>query len=133
MPLLYRVDTPPALKRHMKWLWLGLGSSMTVFVIGMAGALRLSNPRIIGLVGISSVSLMVAGLVASITLLRRDMAHVRRLRGRVCTNCLYDLSSSSARGACPECGAPYVKTDIIRRWRNMDQSYQAKKRYTPDD
>lgn len=133
MPSLYRANTPAALKGHMKWLWLGFGSSMSVFLIGMATAMVQSSPRIMGLVGITSVGLMVAGMAASITLLRRDIIYVRRLGGRACPTCLYDLSASSTKGACPECGAPYIQADIICQWRDMDQSYRARKHYTIDD
>lgn len=49
--------------------------------------------------------------------IRRD-AKVRG--GRICTKCLYDLSTSPPDGKCPECGEKYTHDDLLGYWGVRD-------------
>ncbi|MGD1917359.1 MAG: hypothetical protein ACFCBV_14390 [Phycisphaerales bacterium] len=77
-----------------------------------------------------SVLLIAGGMVIPAWMWFRDRRHIRTCGGQACMHCLYDLRSSSSAGRCPECGIEYRKADIVREWRNLDSSYQAKKLYT---
>lgn len=124
---------PPALKRHNKWFWLVLGLNFLGTPLLAASTGRLDWTLKI----ILATALALLGSIAAVGILiylnKRDVAVVRRLRGHVCTECLYDLSTSPERGNCPECGITYTKADIVRQWRDTENSYQAKKFYSLDE
>ena len=42
---------------------------------------------------------------------------VRECRGRVCTNCLYDLRGQPDDGQCPECGQRYLMLTVLAQWK----------------
>ncbi len=130
MPSLYPKGTPPALKRCWKWYFLGMGAHMTLMLLGAVALLLVRGVLPMALLAIGAVGLMIAGVATSALATSRIRSRVRRLRGRACPNCLYDLSASRPEGNCPECGIAYTKVDIVRQWRNADRSYQAKKLYT---
>ncbi len=108
---------------------LGMG----LLFAGLAGGRILSATWLMVLGGFGGVVVWFSALVGLVLLQQRDIQRVRMLGGQVCTDCLYDLSASPSEGNCPECGMPYTKAGVVRRWRTADRSYQAKKLYTLEE
>lgn len=121
---------PRALKRHGKWLWIGLGAHVAIFVLGGLTSMLFTSTVPMTALSLTSVGVLFAGTATTITLARRDMASVRALRGQACPNCLYDLGALPSEGRCPECGTPYIKRDVVHQWRTIDRSYKARKLYS---
>lgn len=46
----------------------------------------------------------------------RTRSRISRLKGVVCTRCLYDLTQSPVEGKCPECGEKYTHDDLLGYW-----------------
>lgn len=44
---------------------------------------------------------------------------IRECRGRVCTNCLYDLRGQPDDGQCPECGQHYHMLTVVAQWKKF--------------
>ncbi|HYF15919.1 MAG TPA: hypothetical protein VD971_12695 [Phycisphaerales bacterium] len=52
-----------------------------------------------------------------------DAEEIKRFGFKVCTKCRYNLSNHADEGLCPECGTPYERTDLERRWREAYEMY----------
>jgi hypothetical protein len=83
-------------------------------------------------IGPLSVASFIAGAVVPTVLYRRDLRKARECRGHACPSCLYDLRDSPTEGHCPECGTPYIRNDVVRRWRRADHSFRSKRLYRFD-
>ncbi|MGD1917358.1 MAG: hypothetical protein ACFCBV_14385 [Phycisphaerales bacterium] len=124
---------PPVLKRHGKWFWVGQGLCVlgTPLVCVTAAQLGWRPNFYYALAGAVLGSLATIGLLMYLN--SRDILRVRRLRGHVCTMCLYDLSALPASGRCPECGVEYTKADIMSQWRKADSLSKDETLYSLED
>jgi len=67
----------------------------------------------LGVVGLFSLVVTARYVVLTHAIGRR----ARRHRWMLCTRCGYPLESSEAQGACPECGQPFNRSELVLCWR----------------
>ena len=126
---MYAKGTPNAIKRHAKWLWLGIVTGVLITPLASVTVANIGWSISVIQAIVLAMSIMIAGFGTTIYLNARDFARARRLRGQVCIECLYDLSALPAKGNCPECGVAYSKAEVVRRWHNIENSEKAKQLY----
>jgi hypothetical protein len=110
---------PPVINR-LRWL-----GALFIIPLAWAGWVAL-NPSVVGVRGpilgmlyVFAPQFVVMAILISIYQVakRRAKRRVDRVDGRLCWQCMYDLSGGAPQGVCPECGTTYEIGELQRRWR----------------
>ncbi|MFA6045957.1 MAG: hypothetical protein WC718_13325 [Phycisphaerales bacterium] len=97
-----------ALAAALGWRWIFMGPAL-LFTIAPIIAFAEAPGGRVGMMWLFTFKLWIFAISVVISLSIWALRNaVRQRKGVFCIHCGYDLSGSLAKGACPECGRPYI-------------------------
>lgn len=110
---------PFILRRAYITLATSLVAGSVLLFDGLLLEVRIDLPDLVfAVLALAGSGADVAGILALFSASKRLRRTFDATGGYACLRCAHDLSGAFSAGRCPECGRPYRRVGLRRRWRH---------------